>query len=116
MPRPYNWIRGEGTVKNQRWGLGDLTVANDATKGPVFIGDGSNWSGGDNPTHLLLTYPISADVGPYPVDYSNPLSSSIYNATGNNVIANAAGGSVSSSPSLLLIGGIGLALLLLLKR
>lgn len=22
MPRPLNWIRGEGTVKNQRWGLG----------------------------------------------------------------------------------------------
>ncbi len=24
MPRPLNWIRGEGTVKNQRWGLGSL--------------------------------------------------------------------------------------------
>ncbi len=22
MPRPLNWVRGEGTVKNQRWGLG----------------------------------------------------------------------------------------------
>jgi hypothetical protein len=26
MPRPLNWIRGEGTVKNQRWGLGDLNI------------------------------------------------------------------------------------------
>jgi hypothetical protein len=24
MPRPYNWIRGEGTTKNQRWGLGSF--------------------------------------------------------------------------------------------
>ncbi len=24
MPRPYNFIRGEGTVKNQRWGLSGL--------------------------------------------------------------------------------------------
>jgi hypothetical protein len=24
MPRPYGWIRGEGTVKNQRWGLGSI--------------------------------------------------------------------------------------------
>lgn len=28
MPRPLNWVSGEGTYKNQRWGmegLGDLT-------------------------------------------------------------------------------------------
>lgn len=25
MPRILNWIRGEGTVKNQRWGLGEMT-------------------------------------------------------------------------------------------
>ena len=25
MPRPLNWIRGEGTVKNQRWGMGEMT-------------------------------------------------------------------------------------------
>ena len=24
MPRPYGWIRGEGTYKNQRWGLGSF--------------------------------------------------------------------------------------------
>jgi hypothetical protein len=24
MPRPYNWIRGEGTTKAQRWGLAGL--------------------------------------------------------------------------------------------
>lgn len=24
MPRPYGWIRGEGTNKNQRWGLAGL--------------------------------------------------------------------------------------------
>jgi hypothetical protein len=31
MPRPFNWIRGEGTVKNQRWGLGDDTTTLDLT-------------------------------------------------------------------------------------
>lgn len=37
MPRPLNWIKGEGTVKNQRWGLGDLTIT-----------DGSGW----NPSNI----------------------------------------------------------------
>ena len=30
MPRPYGWIRGEGTAKNQRWGLGGVDGYPDA--------------------------------------------------------------------------------------
>ncbi len=44
MPRPYNWIRGEGTVKNQRWGLGSVMdtpfIPGMSGTGDIVLGNG----------------------------------------------------------------------------
>ncbi len=44
MPRPLNWVRGEGTVKNQRWGLGSFmdtpVIPGHGGMGDVQLGNG----------------------------------------------------------------------------
>lgn len=87
MPRPLNWIRGEGTTKNQR-GLGDDGVSTNE-----YI----NWVMGS---------------GDAPMDYTGQIVDANPNANAIN-LAKATG---AGSQNTLLLVAAGVALILLVKK
>ena len=110
MPRPYGWIRGEGTVKNQRWGLGSimdtpfLPSVHYPGIGDITIGDGTM----SNPDPLQGLSP----------DWYNQL---VYGNSGPPASAVSGSGTVVFTPTTsgvnwLLIGGLALGGYLLLRR
>lgn len=114
-PRPYNWIRGEGTVRNQRWGLGSEMdtpfmphLAGLGAMGPVFTcpDGGVVFSPSDCSTGVPLNQ--QPDVQQQISD----LWASVFSLQTPNALSNTSSG---VSPTLLLLGG-GVLLLLFLKR
>lgn len=109
MPRPLNWIRGEGTVKNQRWGLGDINAyaadfgqmnydSATHTNIPMYDPSGggmAEYAAWANPTGV--TWP----------DWASPSTS--YTASGGNTIG-------SWIQNNLLLIGVGLGAVMLLRR
>lgn len=104
MPRPLNWIRGEGTVKNQR-GLG-APPADGETENTVSID--------------LIPYPSDTNSGyinPYVAwmmgSNPNPDTMGIYNMNKSNAPSVS---TVGNKISLGMIVAIGVGLALVLRR
>jgi hypothetical protein len=107
MPRPLNWIRGEGTVKNQRWGLAglgdlitDVSYQTDVTHSTIPMYDPSGGGMADyaswaNPTGV--TWP----------DWASPSTS--YTPSGGSTLG-------SWLQNNILLVGAGLAAFLLLRK
>jgi hypothetical protein len=98
VPRPYGWIKGEGTTKAQRWGLEGLgsstLVFNDIPTTNYW-----DWATGGN---------------------ANSNATSMMDAAGNNLLnigsgtgANTVGGWLQNNMGLVVVG---LGLVLLLRR
>ena len=89
MPRPYNWIRGEGTYRNQRWGLGSIF---DTTYNPSPMGHMIGISGGDS---AVLGYPVD----PVSYDASAGGSDTVWQSTyPYGLIPPVAGGTLPFGP------------------
>ena len=97
MPRLYNWIRGEGTTKAQRWGLNGL---GDYTAPPLPSGD-------------LFNVPYGSS-GPGDLNYVDPLAASSYASFNQLVGTSTVGSWIQTNGMMLLVGGV--ALLFLMKR
>ena len=91
MPRPYGWIRGEGTIKAQRWGLEGL---------------GAEAMGPPVPPELVGQQP---DVQQQIAD----LWSMLPGATSTNTSTNTIGSWLQNN---MLLVAVGLGAVLLLKR
>ena len=124
MPRLYNWIRGEGMTKAQRWGLSAINV-NDSSFGqfsssaplsPTNPSNSVSYIAPPLPSGDLFNIPYGSSA-PGDPNYIDPLAASSY-ATFDQLIA-ASGGStlgawIQANGTMLLIGGV--ALLFLMKR
>jgi hypothetical protein len=102
MPRLYNWIRGEGTTKAQRWGLNGVT---DAAPCPGSIG-----CPGTTPDMFNQPIDVQQQLADIWSSITNPPP--VY-STGGNVGGTTLGGWIQNNSMLLLIGGVAL---LMLKR
>ena len=94
MPRIYNYIRGEGTVKNQRWGLGDVST--------VQIGTDTLTQNDWQAVLNSLNGPQSGG----PNMSTNYSDYSIYNTIPQNVLTPSIGQWIQSNAVLLLLGGV----------
>lgn len=123
MPRPYGWIRGEGTVKNQRWGLGSLMDTPVIPKlgfsglGDITIGDGTfRVSGGTCPADPGCTGYVAPNSPEYIASLQDELtrlydeSLTYYQHTGSgneeSVAPVTAGQWIKENSTLLIVGGI----------
>src|ERR1035437_6814805 len=100
MPRLYNWIRGEGTTKAQRWGLSGYVA-------PGLPADAGSYF------QVLAGVTIA---GPGDPNYIDPL---LANSTFDQLVpflngTNTLGSWIQANGTMLLIGGV--ALLFLMKR
>src|ERR1035437_1626900 len=124
MPRLYNWIRGEGMTKAQRWGLSAINV-----NSPNFGQFNSSAPlSPTNPSNSVgyVANPLSAgdlfqapygSSGPGDPNYIDPLAASSY-ATFDQLVpflsGNTLGSWIQSNSTMLLVGVV--ALLFLMKR
>jgi hypothetical protein len=110
MPRPYHWIRGEGTVKNQR-GMGALTYPPsgiNVSSDPLAAFNASDNSGtGSSETNPYWNWLFGG--GTAPVDPTTGL-------IGPGITYSPVGASSTSTMGIVAIAGIGLLALLLVKK
>lgn len=128
MPRLYNWIRGEGMTKAQRWGLSAINV-NSPNFGQFNGYAPLSPTNPSNASPLSTNYvasPLSAgdlfqapygSSGPGDPNYIDPLAASSY-ATFDQLVpflsGNTLGSWIQANGTMLLVGGV--ALLFLMKR
>src|ERR1035437_625037 len=127
MPRLYNWIRGEGTTKAQRWGLSAINV-NDPNFGqfnssaplsPTNRSNSLSYVAPGLPADAGSYFQVPAGVtiaGPGDPNYIDPL---LANSTFDQLVpflsgTNTLGSWIQANGTMLLIGGV--ALLFLVKR
>ena len=107
MPRPYNWIKGEGTVKAQRWGLGEINI-NDPSFGTMDYGA----------THSTIPmYSASGGGMSEYASWANP-NDVTWSDWGSPSTSYSGGGSTVGSwiQNNILLIGVGLGAVLLLRR
>lgn len=107
MPRPLNWIRGEGTMKNQR-GIGTVVVSSDPLQQFNAAQNYTNNSASCQPGWDAGCQLIPSTGDSLPMDYTIPSTVSDF--------LNVYLPSSSGSSSWLLIGGLALLALVIAKR
>src|ERR1700693_1003968 len=108
MPRPYNWIKGEGTTKLQRWGLGSI-MDTPFLPGLGEITQAELDAGGITPAAVAE---LNQASGP---DMNNSFSSYGIYQNPPQVLSRSIGQWVTANAGLLLAGGI-VGLLLFRRR